>query len=102
MAEHSLTFAAVGGGTVGDGLVPSRAEIQRKTNTGRDKPVPYEKAPMDVGSNRSRWWFAPCPVGATLVVARLGHANALDRTSTGDHKGRPYDQLRDSLRGSLK
>ena len=29
-------------------------------------------------------------VGATLVVALVGHANAVHHMKTGDHKGRPY------------
>ena len=36
---------------------------------------------------------SPCPVGATLVVARVGHSNAAAHVNTGDHKGRPYDDL---------
>ena len=30
------------------------------------------------------------PVGATLVVARVGQPGAVQHTKTGDHKGRPY------------
>ena len=48
------------------------------------------------------------PVGATLVVARVGQANAVDHTNTGDHKGRPYGagyeppagRLADAMRGN--
>ena len=35
---------------------------------------------------------SPLLVGATLVVARVGHANAVHHTDTGDHKGRPYEE----------
>ena len=33
-------------------------------------------------------------VGAGLVPAHVGHANAANHTNTGDHKGRPYGGLR--------
>ena len=40
--------------------------------------------------------LAPCPVGATLVVARVGGATAVRHRNTGDHKCRPYENLASS------
>ena len=70
-----------------------RASCQGRTFGARGKAecLPSDEASSREPLHKPDSLVDRAPVGATLVVARVGQPGAVQHTKTGDHKGRPYD-----------
>ena len=92
------------GTIVGDGLVPSRGQ-RRATNPGDHKGRPYETLRNCRHGNRSRTLarlrLRPTRREGTIVGDGLVPSRSQRRaTNPGDHKGRPYETLRNCRHGN--